>query len=82
MAFAVLLRPDKLMNKAVIATKDRPHESDSVHASPVILQTYASSSTASKCPENNSHSARWRPRHGLKDFLLLQMLDDKVVFVF
>ena len=34
-------------------------ESDSVHASPVILQTYDSSSTVSKCPENNSHSARW-----------------------
>ena len=35
------------------------NESDLVHASPVILQTYASSLTVSKCPENNSHSARW-----------------------
>ena len=39
-------------------TQTSTNESDSVHASPVILQPYASSSTVSKCPENNSHSAR------------------------
>ena len=41
-------------------TTQSTNESYSVHASPVILQTYdsISSSTASKCPENNSHSVR------------------------
>ena len=62
MAFLFLLCPDKLMNKAVITIKERPltstNDSDSAQVSPVILQTYASSSTVSKCPENNSHSAR------------------------
>ena len=34
----------------------------SVHASLVLLQTYASSSAVSKCPESNSPSARcWQP---------------------
>lgn len=57
-----------------IATKERlqtsTNESDLVHASPVILQTYDSRSTVSRCPENNSHSARCtkiheRPQTGL-----------------
>ena len=41
-------------------TTQSTNESYSVRASPVILQTYdsISSSTASKCPENNSHSVR------------------------
>ena len=57
MAFVFLLCPDNLMNK-VKAEQTSTNESDSVHASPVILQTYASSSIVSKCSENNSHSAR------------------------
>ena len=69
MAFVSLLRPDKLMSKLGgnhhkgKTAQTSTNENDSVHASPVILQTYASRSTVSKCPENNSHSARCLTEH-------------------
>ena len=47
-----------LLLEVTKTAKNSTNESDSIYASPTILQTYASSSTVSKCLENNSHSVR------------------------